>query len=152
MKKHWILFISLAFNIAFIGMFFYHNMLKPPHPEPRPPREMKQFLEKHPTFESTFRSIHKHREEFNHQKMHFIHTIYQNEDSKKAMEDQLNLLLEKQIEMEREIGLMMIELGQVLSDEELRNLPFFRNIHPPEQPFRHPRKEKIKNLMKRRKQ
>src|SRR6056297_3387285 len=90
-----LLFISLAFNIAFIGLYFHHYLTFKAKQFPPPPLE--QVYHHHPFLEKKDETIRELRRDFLFQKHHFMEQVRENQLSIPALENELNLLLEKQI-------------------------------------------------------
>lgn len=86
----------------------------PPHHQP-----VEHFYRRHPWLERKNETIHELRKDFMFQKMNFMREIQDNNLSIQELEQELDLLLEKQILMERHIGKFMIEMRQNLTDEQV---------------------------------
>lgn len=119
MKKnilHGLLFVSLAFNIAFIGLFIHHQLMVRKNPPFGPPPE---HFHQHPFFERNNEEIRELRHAFLQQKRFFLEQVRRNELSIPELENELNILLEKQMIMEEHIGKFMIEIRQKLTDQQV---------------------------------
>jgi len=114
-----LIIISMAFNIAFVGSFFYHKIrfgrhMGPgmDHPEP-PPR----FREK---FRSVMENIKPERQEFMEASKDFFIYLTGEEFEEAEAEIQLDKMISKQMEMERKIGQGIISIHSEMSEEELK--------------------------------
>lgn len=119
-----LIFISLAFNIAFVGSYFYHTIRfgghRGPmmdHPEP-PPR----FREK---FRSVMENIKPERQEFMEASKDFFIYLTGEEFEEAEAEKQLDKMISKQMEMERKIGQGIISIHSEMSKEELKAAKHF---------------------------
>lgn len=130
----YLLFISLAFNLAFLGGFAYRFFFAPfpraaihPHEMRQPARDF--FYEKRDEIMVCGR-------EFAESKKDFFETLiapdFQEERALKLMQESLD----KHMEMETEIGKSMIELRKKLSAEEARRI--FGNMAEQNRRFKKP--------------
>jgi hypothetical protein len=109
-------FVSLAFNVAFIGLFIHHQVIMRRIPPFAPPME---HFHRHPFFERNNEEIRELRHSFLQQKRFFLEQVRRNELTIPELEHELNILLEKQILMEEHIGKFMIEMRQKLTNEQV---------------------------------
>lgn len=123
MKREYVNFIlgiSLAFNLAFIGMFVWHRMHRKP-PQPRPPIEniRKSFGHNRKKFEN----IESDFIEYRHNFMEFIHSDEFNQEKADSL---LSDMIMMQSKLERNIGNKMIELRSKgeLPAPEFRQQPY----------------------------
>ena len=118
-----LLIISLAFNIAFLGSFAFHFINKPS----RPP-----FMECeiNPKAKSFYMERRKHMKDFFHKfhtsKDEFITYLGSEEFNEEQVMELLEKTVKNQMDMEREMGLSMIEMRKHLTAEEAKEI--FRNF------------------------
>lgn len=124
MNNRWrdlILICSLLFNLFLAGFIFYHLATRP-IPQPPPPRidiNREQMRERH-------QEIRMKRAEFIQQKKRFTNALAAAEINEFELREQLDILLQRQIEMEREIGLNLIEMRKNMNDVQAEQ--FFRRF------------------------
>ena len=117
------LIISLAFNIAFLGVFIYRRVLLSDmhHPSPRfhniPPHCREEFMEER-------ESILPLKMEFELSKKRFMRSLTNEEFDRKLLEKKLKETIDRQIRMEHEMGQLLIKLRSEMSPEEIQD--FFR--------------------------
>ena len=118
-----VLIISLAFNIAFLGVFIYRRVLLSDmhHPPPRfhdiPPHCREEFLEERERMLPL-------KMEFELSKKRFMRSLTNEEFDRKLLEKKLKETIDRQIRMEHEMGQLLIKLRSELSPEEIQD--FFR--------------------------
>jgi len=121
-----LIFISLAFNIAFVGSFFYHTIRFRGHrgammEHPAPPR----FRAK---FKDLMDEVNPERQEFMDASRVFFMMLTSEEFEEEKAFEQLNEMIHKQMEMERKIGKGIISFQSEMSKEELHDArQFFNN-------------------------
>lgn len=119
-----LLFISLAFNLAFLGTFLYHRvnfgsgLHGPIHGRPKLPIHCRE----------DFRELRKemgekHREYFTARRQFILSLLEKDFDEEQVLE-RLKNAIEKQTIKEKEIGLSFIKLRKKMTVEEARM--FFR--------------------------
>lgn len=115
------LIISLAFNAAFFSGYIY-NLITIRSESEKPHQHQPRFM-----FPPDIRrEAAKQRREFIHSRKEFLAEFHKEEfDSEKA-EKKLDILLDKQISMERYMGRRMIELRNELGYEE--SIKLFRTM------------------------
>ncbi len=124
MNNKWIYIIllcSLMFNAILAGFIIYHLMTRP-LPGPTPPRfdfNRERMLERH-------REIGVRRTEFQEHKLHFINSLASPHFNELASKEELEILLQKQIEMERVIGMNLIDMRKNMNDEQAER--FFKEF------------------------
>ncbi|MCF7792892.1 MAG: hypothetical protein K9N09_02915 [Candidatus Cloacimonetes bacterium] len=137
----YLLLISLAFNLAFLGGFAYRFFFAPfpraaihPH-EMRPPARQ-FFYEKRDELQVCGR-------EFTESKKDFLKSLVAPDFQEEKALEMMRISVEKHMEMETEIGKSMIELRKKMSAEEAKRI--FGQMQMHERRFeRHPGR-KIKN-------
>lgn len=111
-----LLYISLAFNIAFIGGFVYRYLNAPFHQPGLPPEEMKP-----PVKDFFFQKrdeIKQFGKDFMDSKKQFLESLTLAEFNEDKSTELMQESVEKQILMETEIGKSMIEIRKKMSAEE----------------------------------
>lgn len=117
---HLLLVISLAFNVAFIGMFVWHQINKPERderPEMRPLRE---------EFKKESGELKKARNDFMEERKNFWDYLHSEEYTEAGADSLLEEMLQQQILMERMLGNKLIELKKKgeLPDKPDREPPY----------------------------
>lgn len=114
-----LIIISMAFNIAFVGSFFYHKIRFGGHPGP-----MMDHPEPPPRFREKFRSVMENvkpeRQEFMEASKDFFIYLTEEEFKEAEAEMQLDKMISKQMEMEKKIGQGIIAIHSEMTDEELK--------------------------------
>lgn len=98
-----VLIVSLAFNLAFLGMFIWHRM-NPPRPKFAPEFE---HMRKH--VKNNMDDVKQLRDEFKLEKDKFMEYLRTDEFQESTADSLLNIMLEKQMKMERRFGSKLIE-------------------------------------------
>lgn len=122
-----ILVISLAFNLAFVLSYLYHitfeNKTKEQHF--RPPvwekPELREYTSRHKE------QIISNRREFLEKRRAFLQQLQSEDFDRQSAEAQLDKLIAKQMQMEREMGKRLIEIRTQMSAEEAKT--FFLAPH-----------------------
>ncbi len=131
--------ISLAFNIAFLAGFIYkqsriRSFLNPDGPKPNIPPERIEF------FERMKHDMIPFREDFEKSKKDFVMELVNPDFNEEILNEKLDIILEKQIRMEHELGKRLIMLRKEMSPEEAHR--FFAKHHFRNEKF----KERLKKL------
>ena len=128
-----VLIISLAFNIAFLGVFIYRRVLlsdmhrTPPRFHNIPTHCREEFMEERERMLPL-------KMEFELSKKRFMRSLTNEEFDRELLEKKLKETIDRQIRMEHEMGQLLIKLRSELSPEEIQN--FFRpEIHRFKRPF-----------------
>jgi len=105
MKKYsyLILIISLAFNLAFLGMFIWHRINRPQPPFPGGERQFKENLENDRT------EMEPLRQGFMQERDKFMKYLSKDEFEESVADSLLDNMLEKQSLLERRFGKKIIE-------------------------------------------
>jgi len=122
MKKeiiYLILLISLAFNLAFIGMFIWHRSHKS-----HPPRE-REFPILREAFKNEYPKIRNLNDEFIGSRHEFMEFLRSEKFDVIQADSLLEKMIFKQLEMERNLGRNLIEL------RKKGKIPPRRQDHPP---------------------
>ena len=134
-----IVIISLAFNLAFFGVFIYRRVLLHERhlPDPRfhhiPPQYRKGFLEDR-------ESIIPFKVEFEFSKRRFMRTLMNEEFDRELLEKKLKETIGRQVRMEHEMGQLLIKLRSEMTPEESQG--FFKpENHRFKRPFIPPNKK-----------
>lgn len=125
------LFISLAFNIAFLGggvLRFIHLRKLPPIHQRIKNSQVRNFMQQRKEMGEPLLS------EFHRAKDDFMETLAQENVDEKTLLTKVDTLIAKQIKMERAISKSMIELRKQLSPEEAEKVfgKFRKWMKPPE--------------------
>ncbi|MCF7918322.1 MAG: periplasmic heavy metal sensor [Candidatus Cloacimonetes bacterium] len=100
-----LLIISLAFNLAFIGMFVWHRLHMPPPPTfPADIRHFRENMGEHR------KHINEHREKFLEERREFMDFLRGEEFEEAQADSLLRRMIEKQKFIEEELGRSMIEM------------------------------------------
>jgi len=133
--------ISLAFNIAFVSVFGYHLIINrralhliPPDVNPKVRNHYFEYREEIAPF----------MKEFHKSKQEFILELTKKDIDEEKLLNMLGNSIEKQMKMERALGLSMIEIRKNLAPEEAQKI--FCAFKKRSEKF----KERIKSLRKRR--
>ncbi len=135
-----IVIISLAFNLAFFGVFIYRRVLLHDRhlPDPRfhhiPPHCRERFLEDK-------ESILPLKIEFELSKRRFMRTLTNEEFDRELLEKKLKETIDRQVRMEHEMGQLLIKLRSEMTPEESQG--FFK---PGDRRFKKPFTKKIKKI------
>lgn len=128
MKKNWIIIVltaSIAFNLAFIGIFVSFRFLgpKPPNFENRPEisDEMSQRF-----FDETKVEMRKYSETLRSKKMKFFQELSKENYSEEELKEIVKDIVASQIEMEKYLASRLIKARKNMSDEDAKR--FFRNF------------------------
>ncbi|MDP8204021.1 MAG: hypothetical protein P9L95_05765 [Candidatus Tenebribacter mawsonii] len=126
-----LLIISLAFNFAFFGTFLMHRVIRPPmlHEQvqgrPRLPKHCRDdFRELRKEMDEKHREYFKARREF-------ILSLMEEDLNEKQLLERLNIAIEKQTTMEKEIGLSFVKLRKSMTAEEAKQF-FHKDLRPDE--------------------
>lgn len=121
-----LIIISMAFNIAFVGSFFYHKIKfgrgpgpRMDHPEP-PPR----FREK---FKNTMEDARPEQKEFMDASKEFFKMLTSEEFEEGKATELMSVMIDKQMAMERKIGEGLISMHSEMTPEELKTARNFVN-------------------------
>ena len=115
-----VLIISLAFNIAFLGVFIYRRVLlsdrsfPPPRFHNIPPHCREEFIEERERMLPL-------KMEFELSKKRFMRSLTNEEFDRELLEKKLQETIDRQIRMEYEMGQLLIKLRSELSQEEIQN-------------------------------
>lgn len=114
-----LIIISMAFNIAFVGSFFYHKIKfgGPPGPRMDLPEPPPRFREK---FKNVMENIKPERKEFMEASKDFFIYLTGDEFEEAEAEVQLDKMISKQMAMEKKIGQGIIAIHSEMTDEELK--------------------------------
>ncbi len=129
MKKEvmfFILLISLAFNLAFIGMFIWHRSHFPHFEEGPDFPHIRKSFQSHPDH------LKSRRQEFIDDRRIFMDCIRSEEFVETQADSLLQNMLDKQYEMEKTLGKEMIEMrkkGEFI-DDRFNRLPHERKNNP----------------------
>lgn len=99
-----ILIVSIAFNLAFLGMFIWHQT-HPPRPRFEP-----EFRHLRNQMKGNMDDVKKLRDDFKNEKDRFMDYLRTDEFQKVEADSLLNLMLKKQMKMEKRFGSKLIEL------------------------------------------
>ncbi len=128
-----VLIISLAFNIAFLGVFIYRRVLLSdrhrlsPRFHDIPTHCREEFLEERERMLPL-------KMEFELSKKRFMRSLTNEEFDRELLEKKLKETIDRQIRMEHEMGQLLIKLRSEMSPEEIQD--FFRpEIHRFKRPF-----------------
>lgn len=122
-----LVFISLAFNIAFIGSYFYHTCLFSGRPRPMMghPMPPPMFKDK---FAKVMQNVRPEQQEFMQASHLFFQMITNPEIGEEEVTLQLEKVIAKQMQMEKKIGSGIISIRQEMTAEELQEAGhFFEN-------------------------
>ncbi|MBN2461611.1 MAG: hypothetical protein JXB60_08385 [Candidatus Cloacimonetes bacterium] len=119
--------ISLAFNVAFLAVFVFHQFRSCP-PFLRNHEKLEYFPRLREYMQKTREVITPLREEFEQFRQEFIDELSQKEISEENLRNNLERTLEKQMTMEKQLGERLIEIRLKLSPEEAEL--FFRMLPP----------------------
>lgn len=123
-----LLIVSVAFNIAFIGGFIYHQANKPPVPAHIAPAPLRENFKKHKSQVMPF------RREYIQCRQQFMEELAKPQVTRKELENKLEETLQKQYEMERQVGISLIEMRMKMSDEKAAR--YFYDKQPNRQPYK----------------
>jgi len=142
-----LLLISLAFNISFLSMFAYHRIVmrkihRMNQPGIPPDHEFQ------PNFRKIMEDLKPIQDEFHKIRHDFIIDLSRKEFNEENAKKLLDEAIQKQLEMEREIGIRFINIRKNMSDEKAKR--FFRNLASHENRKFQERKRR-KDIPKRRK-
>ena len=114
-----LLLISLAFNVAFISVFVYHRLvvrrMMPPMGGPPPPEH----------FQKHMQHLKPLNEDFHKQKQDFLRFLVSEDFDEDEAIRKLEETNSKQMVMEREMGIKLIEMRMKMTPEEA--VKFFKN-------------------------
>lgn len=116
----YLLFISLAFNIAFIGGFTYHIINAPFRHPGFPPAEMKPPVKDF--FFQKKEEMQKYGKDFMDSKKIFMESLLEDNFNEEISIELMNESVQKHMKMESEIGKSMIELRKKMSAEEAKRI------------------------------
>ncbi|MBN1948956.1 MAG: hypothetical protein JW784_04360 [Candidatus Cloacimonetes bacterium] len=126
--------ISLAFNLAFMGGAVYLRLKAGSRLH-----RITDFRENHPEFrafiQGSRQEIKVYRDDFEHSRHEFIRLLCQPEIDDSLLIRTLNLTIDKQNLMERELGMLMIEMRKMMTHHQA--CLFFRHLEDnrPQSPF-----------------
>lgn len=123
----YLLFISLAFNIAFIGGFVYHLVNPPFGRQNFPPDNMKPPVKDF--FFQKKEEIQQFDRDFLDCKRTFMESLLEEEFNEEKSLELMQESVQKHMRMESEIGKSMIELRKKITAEEAQRI-FGRMIQP----------------------
>ncbi len=119
-----LLFISLIFNIAFLGNYLYHRfVLFPKHQNAYPPLHHRPYFDKMRNFR---REIFEQRREYLKLRREFLKMLQSPNIDEKELQKKLDEILDKEIQMERNLGKNFIKLRKNMSNQEAKI--FFENL------------------------
>ncbi len=114
-----IFLVSVVFNLAFIGTFFYLRFLSPVPPHRIPPERLipAEYREKYFTQRKLLEPYH---QELRKQRRNFLESLMQNDfDEKKSLE-KLQLSLEKQKQVEKKLGEYLIQMRKSMTADQIK--------------------------------
>ena len=118
--------ISLSFNLAFLSMFFFHLLRGPlppgiGHDFKIPPRFRDYFIDSR-------EDIKPLRHDFENSRKDFMIALSDPEFDENRLLDMLDLAVDRQMIMEKELGIKLIQLRKQMTPNEAEK--FFGNPHP----------------------
>ena len=114
-----LIIISMAFNIAFVGSFFYHKIKFGGHPGPMMdhPEPPPRFRDK---FKNVMEEVRPEQKEFMEASKEFFIMLTSDEFEDKKAIKLMDEMIAKQMEMERKIGKGTISMLSEMNPEELK--------------------------------
>ncbi len=123
-NKNIILIISMAFNIAFIGMFIYHAFFMPEFPEHPPKHNLKAMrnlvrrMPKDKKFHDRMKQLLKERRD---KREEFMEMISKKNIDDKVLNDKLNQVIYLENKISKLTGKYMIKYRCQMGPEEFRD-------------------------------
>ena len=109
--------ISLAFNLAFMGGAVYLRLKAGPRVH-----RITDFRDNHPEFRAFIQNrrqeIKTFRDDFENSRQEYIRMLCQPEINDSLLIRRLNQTIEKQTRMERELGMLMIEMRKMMTPHQ----------------------------------
>ncbi len=115
--------VSIAFNIAFIGMFTFVRIQHHRMFTPTPFHQMEQHSE---MFCNARRELKPLKDDYRKLRLNFFNYMTKDNATEEQMHKNLELMLEKQKVLEREVGRKFIDLRLKMSNNESKEL--FRSM------------------------